>query len=103
MSDDTRIARMKQKAWSMLDANQPDEALAAFRECVELEPGNLNHQIELGVALYKLGKSDECLFSESIPVKKAVVAGHDDGSNQDPAEKDDRGYQEKQNMTFITI
>ena len=61
MADNTRIARMKQKAWSMLDANAPEEALAAFRECVELEPNNLNHQIELGVALYKLNRLDDSL------------------------------------------
>ena len=61
MPDNARIARMKQKAWSMLDAKQPDEAIAAFKECVELEPSNLNHQIELGVAYYKLGKLDEAL------------------------------------------
>ncbi len=61
MTDNARIARMKQKAWSMLDANRPDEALAAFKECIELEPNNLNHRIEYGVALYKLGKLGECL------------------------------------------
>lgn len=61
MTDNARIARMKQKAWSMLDAKRPDEALAAFKECIELEPNNLNHQIEYGVALYKLGHLDECL------------------------------------------
>ncbi|GEM_PF-1345996 len=61
MADNARIARMKQKAWSMLDAKQPDEAIAAFKECVELEPTNLNHQIELGVAYYKLGRLDEAL------------------------------------------
>lgn len=45
----------------MLDANHPDEAIASFKECVELEPANLNHQIELGVAYYKLGRLDESL------------------------------------------
>ncbi|MCL2325503.1 MAG: tetratricopeptide repeat protein [Proteobacteria bacterium] len=61
MADNTRIARMKQKAWSMLDANQPQEALAAFRECVELEPAQLSHKLELGVALYQLRHLDESL------------------------------------------
>lgn len=61
MTDNARIARMKQKAWSMLDANRPDEALDAFKECIELEPNNLNHQIEYGVALYKLSRLDDCL------------------------------------------
>lgn len=61
MADNARIARMKQKAWSMLDANRPDEALPAFLECIELEPANLNHQIEYAVALYKLGRLDASL------------------------------------------
>ena len=61
MADNARIARMKQKAWSMLDANRPEDAIAAFKECVDLEPQNLNHQIELGVAYYKLGRLDESL------------------------------------------
>lgn len=61
MAENARIARMKQKAWSMLEANRPEESLAAFKECVSLEPENLHHRIEYGVALYKLGRLDESL------------------------------------------
>lgn len=61
MVDNARVARMKQKAWSMLDAHQPEEALAAFRECIELDPEQPKHLVELGVALYQLKRLDESL------------------------------------------
>ena len=61
MADNARIARLKQKAWSMLESNHPDEAIEAFKECVDAEPENLNHQIEYAVALYKLKKLDTAL------------------------------------------
>lgn len=68
MVDASRLARMKQKAWSMLDANRPQEALAAFRECIEMQPEQPTHLVELGVALYKLKRLDESLkvFDEAL-------------------------------------
>ena len=59
--DSARLSRMKQKGWSMLDAGRSDEAIAAFKECIDLDPSNIELKVEFGVVLYKLQCFDACL------------------------------------------
>lgn len=59
--DKLRLDRLKQKAWSMIDSKEYEQALGLFNECVSADPDNLTHLVEKGVALYKMKRVEEAI------------------------------------------
>ena len=74
----SQLATLLNKGQTLLNLNQPEEALEQFDEALRLEPRNLEAWIKRGTALEKLQRTDEAItaYDQAIAIDGSTATAY---------------------------